>query len=208
MPKIVDYAERRSQIAAATWRVIARRGITGATMRDIAAEAGFSNGALKPYFATKHELLRATFEYVFQRTNERVRQVTAQRSGFSAVLAFGREVLPLDADRRDEARAVIAFWQEAALDAALASTHSESMVVWRRWVIGWIEEAVAAGWARTELRPAVAAEVLLGFLLGSQITTSIDAAGQGDGPAPMDVQLEAIVDSWRAQAPAESDPGQ
>lgn len=199
MPKIVDYAERRKEIAAATWRVVAGRGITGATMRDIAAEAGFSNGALKPYFSTKHDLLRATFEYVFSRTNDRVREVTRHRTGLEAVLAFGREVLPLDADRRDEARAVIAFWQEAALDPVLAGTHTDSMRVWRGWLADWIGEAREAGRVRPSLRVPVAVEVLLAFLIGTQITTTIDHAEQQ--AELMEVELEAIVDAWRAVAP-------
>ena len=39
MPKIVDWDERRDEILSATWRVIARDGIDGATIRAIAKEA-------------------------------------------------------------------------------------------------------------------------------------------------------------------------
>ena len=38
MPKIVDHAERRSEIAAAVWRVIGAGGIGAATVRAVAAE--------------------------------------------------------------------------------------------------------------------------------------------------------------------------
>ena len=55
MPKIVDHERRRAEIVQTTWRVIARRGLDGATLREVAAEAGYANGALKPYFPAKSD---------------------------------------------------------------------------------------------------------------------------------------------------------
>ena len=72
MPKIVDHDARRLELVEVTWKVIARRGFDGVTLRDIAAEAGFANGALKPYFPTRASLIRATFSHVFGRTNSRI----------------------------------------------------------------------------------------------------------------------------------------
>jgi AcrR family transcriptional regulator len=46
MPKIVDWDARRDEILSATWRVIVRDGIAGATVRAIAREAGCSPGIL------------------------------------------------------------------------------------------------------------------------------------------------------------------
>ena len=78
MPKVVDHGQRRQELVEATWRIIARHGLSGATMRQIAAEAGFANGALKPYFPTKAELVEATYAFVFDRTNRRVEVAKAQ----------------------------------------------------------------------------------------------------------------------------------
>ncbi|NUP73233.1 MAG: TetR family transcriptional regulator, partial [Sinomonas sp.] len=63
MPKIVDHDQRRLELVDALWRIVAERGLDGATMREIAAEAGFANGALKPYFPTKDRLLDFAFEH-------------------------------------------------------------------------------------------------------------------------------------------------
>ncbi len=57
MPKIIDHEKRRKQIAEATWRTILERGMEGATVRNIAQEAGLSLGALRHYFTTQDELL-------------------------------------------------------------------------------------------------------------------------------------------------------
>jgi AcrR family transcriptional regulator len=195
VPKIVDHDARRHELMDSAWRVIARYGVNGATLREIAAEAGFANGALKPYFPTKRDLLLATYSHVFERTNDRVRAVVAQRDGLGAVLAFGREVLPLDAERLDEARVVIAFWQEALLDRELAAANARSVQVWREWITGWLEEASSGGRLRDGLRIPVAVQTLLSFLLGSQVSACLDSGARG-GDA-LQVQLEALVDSWR-----------
>ena len=50
MPKIVDHDERSLELVDATWRIIARQGMERGTMREMAIEEGFANGALKPYF--------------------------------------------------------------------------------------------------------------------------------------------------------------
>ena len=62
MPKIVDVEQRRAELADAAARLIARSGIEAATMREVAAEAGLTTGALTHYFADKHELLLTTFQ--------------------------------------------------------------------------------------------------------------------------------------------------
>lgn len=72
MPKIVDHSERKSNIAEATWRVIIHQGIKGATVRNIAAEAGVSLGALRHYFSTQHELLVFAMNLVKERVTARI----------------------------------------------------------------------------------------------------------------------------------------
>ncbi len=45
MPKVIDHDQRRRDIIDVTWKLIVKGGIEAATMREIAAEAGFANGA-------------------------------------------------------------------------------------------------------------------------------------------------------------------
>ncbi|NKX50543.1 TetR family transcriptional regulator, partial [Arthrobacter deserti] len=99
MPKIVDHDQRRGELVNATWRIIARGGMEGATMREIAAEAGFANGALKPYFPPKDDLLTFAFGHVFNQTNRRMAAATAGLEGLAALRAYCHEILPLDEER-------------------------------------------------------------------------------------------------------------
>lgn len=187
MPKIVDHERRREEIVQTTWRVIARRGLDGATLREVAAEAGYANGAIKPYFPAKADLMEATFRHVFSRTNARSSAATEGLTGLAALRAFCLEVLPLDADRLDEARVVIAFWQQALHDPAQAEVNDAAMLQWRSDIRGWLAEARGAvdgaadgdcdGAADGERPPVeVAAETLLTFLLGAQVAAVFDPA--------------------------------
>lgn len=73
VPKVVDHDQRREELARAVWAVIARAGVEGATVRAVAAEAGWSMGALRYYFATQDGLLRFALEVMLRRTPERLR---------------------------------------------------------------------------------------------------------------------------------------
>ncbi|MCP2262900.1 TetR/AcrR family transcriptional regulator [Promicromonospora thailandica] len=59
MPRIVDHAERRTQIVHALWLVIAQQGIEGVSLRHVAAAAGVSTGRIQHYFGTKEALVLA-----------------------------------------------------------------------------------------------------------------------------------------------------
>lgn len=191
MPKIVDHDERRLELVDATWRIIARLGIEGATMREIALEAGFANGALKPYFPTKDTLLEFAFGHVFNRTNQRIATVVEGKSGLSALRAFCLEVLPLDEERINEARIVIPFWQKAVNDPQKAEIHQQSMDEWLAAIRQYLGEARDAGDVNTAVDDDTLASQLLNMLLGAQIGAAL-ATGPGAGPGLAD-QLEGFL---------------
>ncbi|MGZ4663339.1 MAG: TetR/AcrR family transcriptional regulator [Arthrobacter sp.] len=191
MPKIVDHDERRLELVDATWRIIARLGIEGATMREIALEAGFANGALKPYFPTKDTLLTFAFGHVFNRTNERIREVTAGKTGIPALRAFCIEVLPLDSERVHEARIVVPFWQKAINDPQKAAIHLESMAQWHALILGYLVEARKQGELNAAVDDSAIAGHLLNMLLGAQIAAALAPDGLAD-PGLSD-QLEAFL---------------
>ncbi|WP_285247913.1 TetR/AcrR family transcriptional regulator [Pseudarthrobacter sp. efr-133-R2A-89] len=178
MPKIVDHDERRLELVDATWRIIARQGLESATMREIAMEAGFANGALKPYFPTKDTLLEFAFSHVFNRTNQRIARVTAGKAGLEALRAFCLEVLPLDEERINEARVVIPFWQKAVSDPRKADIHRESMAEWLATIRRYLEEARNSGDLTAGVADSVLAGQLLNMLLGAQIEAALAPEGQ------------------------------
>ena len=169
MPKIVDHDQRRLELVDATWRIIAQHGIEGATMREIATEAGFANGALKPYFPTKDHLITFAFGHVFSRTNQRIASAVANEVGLGAMRAFCQEVLPLDEDRINEARIVIPFWQKTLTDPSKAALHDTSMNQWRSALEGYLRQARDRGEVTAGVQDEDIVNQLMSMLLGAQI---------------------------------------
>ena len=120
MPKIVDHEERRRELAAAVWRVIARDGVEGVSIRDVAAEADWSPGALRHYFKTKDELLQFAARLVYERVYQRLAVRRDAGTLTEAIRGVLTEVLPLDADRRTEAAIWLAFVGRGLVDENIA----------------------------------------------------------------------------------------
>ncbi|MFC6356962.1 TetR/AcrR family transcriptional regulator [Luethyella okanaganae] len=121
MPKVVDHEAHRAELAAAVWRVIGRGGMSSATVRAVAAEAGVSPGALRHYFSDQAGLLRFAAEMMTQRVVERLRGHMAEGdTGRELSQRLLEEMLPLDEDRRIEVIVWLEGLSQARLDPQLA----------------------------------------------------------------------------------------
>ena len=101
MPKIVDHAERRSEILEATRRVILKHGLGAVTMRNIATEAGSSTGLVNHYFADKSCLLVATLEASGATFDRRLGEhVAGKAPGRASIRALLEGALPFDDAQR------------------------------------------------------------------------------------------------------------
>jgi len=139
MPKIVDHEQRRRDILEATWRVIAQKGIEAATIREIAREAGFSNGVLSHYFTNKEDILISAHKLAFQRVYERAAIANEGATGIAAVRTALYEALPLDDERRIEAILDVSFWSQALVNDRLNAVRRDSIVAGREWWIGMLQ---------------------------------------------------------------------
>lgn len=174
MPKQVDHEQRRIEIVEATWRIIARGGFAAATMREIAAEAGFANGGLKHYFANKDELLVAAFQRTFYRINERAALDTGDKTGLAAIRALCMQMLPLDDERRVESRVTVAFWDRAASNPVLMKVHADSHAIWRNFFEQHLELARATGEIHEDVATALVVDELLWLTTGLQVVPLLD----------------------------------
>ena len=107
MPKQVDADQRRGELAAATRRVILRCGLEGATLREVAGEAGWSIGVLAHYFETKDELLRYSLAdpaWVMNQFD------SIEPDGLASVRRIIERLLPLSVEMRDMWAVWMAFW--------------------------------------------------------------------------------------------------
>ncbi|MCM3758555.1 TetR family transcriptional regulator [Sporosarcina aquimarina] len=110
MPKIVNHDERKNTIAEAMWRVILDKGMEGATVRNIAEEAGLSLGALRYYFKTQDDLLVYAMDLVRERAKKRIEKILLQSlSPKELVIAMILEIVPVNTDTRIEMEVWFAF---------------------------------------------------------------------------------------------------
>lgn len=141
MPKIVDHDARRELIIDATWRLIERGGFQRATMREIAADAGFAHGALQRFFPNKESLLAAAFVRAHTRTNARAAVALEGQRGLAALRALCVEIMPVLEDSPRESRVVVAFWDRAIQQDDLWQAHRENALAWRAQMKTFLEQA-------------------------------------------------------------------
>lgn len=195
MPRRVDRDQRRAEIVDAYLRLVARSGVAGATSRALAVEAQIAAGALWHYFAGLDDVLRAAFERVYRETNARIDSAVAGLRGLAAVEGMAAEVLPHDAQTRDEAAIAVSFW---GLLPAHADFRAYTLEVERDWnarLAAHLAEAVADG----ELVPATPVPELSDTLLS--VFDAAQVRGVQDSPVAdpgrQRAMRERLLDPWR-----------
>lgn len=148
-------SERREEILAIAARLIARRGYSATTVRDIAEEAGILSGSLYHHFASKEamleEILHGFMDRLLTRYDEIATSVTDPRAGIDALIECSFETI----DR--EPAAVGLYQNEAAFLATqpgfeFLATDSERIAkIW----IDQLRSGQESGVFRAEGDPAV-----------------------------------------------------
>lgn len=127
MPKIVDHEARRRDIARAVFALVEREGVSGASVRAVAAEGGWSMGAVRYYFDNQDDLLAFAVRVMEERVSERaVTIIRTTPPSIDRAEQLLSTMLPLDADRAGEVRIWAAFmtWARAGelLDEVRSAT--------------------------------------------------------------------------------------
>ncbi|HMP55060.1 MAG TPA: TetR family transcriptional regulator C-terminal domain-containing protein [Novosphingobium sp.] len=120
----IDHDQRRATIAQLTIDLVAREGIEAATIRRIAASAGFSTTAVTHYFADKQDLLAWAYQVLASEGEWRFE--AARRDNPDDPVAALMTMVPWCPVNVRRWKAYLAFWDQAARDAELAGllTHS------------------------------------------------------------------------------------
>jgi AcrR family transcriptional regulator len=168
MPKLVDHELRRREIVDGVWRLIARKGFDGTTMRDLAAEMGLAYGAVNYYFPTKDDVLIASYEHVFKRTQDRFDQKVGNRRGMAALRLLAGEMMPIGDDARLEARILLPFWERCASSERFSAVNLAGLAGVSQLFHQYLDQAADAGETRQELERGPAAKALLTLISGAQ----------------------------------------
>ena len=169
MPKIVDWEARKDEILQATWRVIARDGLSRTTVRAIAREADCSLGILSHYFDDKMDILASALLLCHRRVRERTEKKVVGLNGMSALRIAMLEALPLDAERQLEAHIEVSFWGRILSDARLSELGQLEVNLLASRLRGHHNAARAAGELREDLNLDLATQELLVLIDGVSV---------------------------------------
>src|SRR5271156_5439795 len=134
MPKIVDHAQRRDDIAHVACQVVASYGFEQATVARIARAAGYTTGMVAHYYESKQDIILAALRLILLRIEERL---TRERDSTEAdLISVLSEALAVDAQRFTECAFWMAFWGQVSADQELkrlnAWVHQEYMRLFAR----------------------------------------------------------------------------
>jgi TetR/AcrR family transcriptional repressor of bet genes len=172
----IDHDQRRQDIAAITIDLVAREGMEAATIRRIAAEAGFSTTAVTSYFADKQELLAWAFE-VLAADGERQFEAALAREP-SDILGPLLTMVPWCPANVRRWKAYLAFWDQGARDAELAGLLAQSTDVGLSFVQTLLRRE-AAGQADLE----AVARLLNALIQGLSLQMLVDPAQRNEAAA-------------------------
>src|ERR1700677_2368240 len=148
MPKIVDHARRRDEIALVACQVVAEHGFEQATVARIARAAGYTTGMVAHYYDSKQDIILAALRLILKRIEERL---TRERDGGDAnLLSVLSEAIAIDAQRFTESAFWLAFWGQMSADPKL-----KRLNVWvHREYMRLFERCFAEYWSEWKSLPA------------------------------------------------------
>ncbi|MER5637994.1 helix-turn-helix domain-containing protein [Kitasatospora sp. NPDC002227] len=145
-------ASRRTSILEAAARVIARRGVRGLRVEELAAEAGVSTALIYYHFKDRTGILRQTLEFI----NDRAGSYTTERDPAAPPLTPREELehtLLLELQGGDQVRENSTAWGELRASAVFEDALREDLA---RATLVWVQE-VAELLGRVEpMAPATA----------------------------------------------------
>jgi len=183
MPKIVDHAKRRDEIALVACQVVADHGFERTTVARIATAAGYTTGMVAHYYKSKQDIILAALRLILKRIEERL---TRERdAGEANLLSVLSEAMPIDAQRVTECAFWMAFWGQVSADPKLkrlnAWVHREYMRLFAR--------CFAEYWPQWHTRtPEVRDQVLRSVVICMNGITASAVTSPRDWPAQLQIE--------------------
>ncbi|GLH96546.1 TetR/AcrR family transcriptional regulator [Phytohabitans aurantiacus] len=166
LSRATDRQQKRRRIAEAVCLLADEHGMDGVTLRDVAARAGVSMGAVQRCFGTKDEMLLFALGHISERVTERIAGGSTNAGDLTRVAA---EIALLDPAYQHEARVWLAFVARAAVSPLLADVlrrNYELVEVMLERLVSALGVTDARGQARALLALAdgLTTHVLVGYL--------------------------------------------
>jgi AcrR family transcriptional regulator len=208
VPRQVDHLERRRQIAEAVWRLAGRGGLENVTLRQVAAEAGFSPRLLQYYFGTRNDLLLGALEILNSDAEQQARVRVSALGSAPGMRAIVRgvlmELLPIDSERRSRYLVHVAYFIRFLHDPSLRSAVQGTSPSVEELVADLIVEAQRLNEADRAVDAKGEADLLVAATEGLQAQVLLEQRTPDEAIAIIERQLARI---FKTDNPVTADPG-
>ncbi len=198
-------AATRARLLDAAAKVYAARGFAGATLDDVAEEAGLTKGAVYGHFGSKDNLLVALMEeYLAAEIAEQVGLFDRGETTWKRPLAGSDRWMDELEEDPSAFRLLVEFWLAAGRDEALRERFAGGFEALRQTFAEFGSES--AGDAGIAMPPAAArhvANVFLALSIGMGFLRVVDP--ERVSPALLGTALSAIVRSCERDADLRAD---
>jgi AcrR family transcriptional regulator len=182
-------AQTRQDLLDAAARVIARRGLNGASVEAVSEEAGFSTGAVYSNFESKEALFLALYEERIKRRRRELREAVERAGGRRAgLVAAAGDVSAALGRERDW----FLLYFEFALHAARNPTFARRFKAVREEGLAELAEGITAGLEHAGIDPPIAASDLARAVRAVSYGLALD--GLVDGGEEREALLGQILE--------------
>ena len=161
-------ARTRARLLEAAAQVYARRGFAGATLEEVASEAGFTKGAVYGHFGSKENLLLALVEeYLAGQVDRADGLFDRDRATWERPLAGSDRWMERVQENPDRFRLFVELWVYAQRDESLRKRLASGLAVLRATFARFAADSSAdAGFDAPAGVPEQFANVMLGLGVG------------------------------------------
>ena len=196
-------AQTRARLLEAAAQVYARRGFAGATLEEVASEAGFTKGAVYGHFGSKENLLLALVEeYLAGQVAEQMMLFDRDRATWERPLAGSERWMDRVQENPDRFRLFVELWVYAQRDDRLRRRLAGGLAALRATFARFAADSSAdAGFDAPAGVPEQFANVMLGLGLGLSILklSEPEAVSSGLLGTTLSVLIRATESSAQAQ---------
>ena len=190
MPKKVDRTVRREAFLAAAYSMIKKHGISGVTARAVAAEAGFTTGALVHYVKSMDELLVEASEYSARDVRANMLEAEEEPNALEALRGVLYLALASDADKRGNWNFFLGFWERSVHNAAVRKVTHLRYEEWLKRLSRLIRRAIEEGGLGKDVDVTLAARSAVALIDGIAIQVL------RSGKPPSTQTQRQLVDLW------------
>ena len=166
-------AKRLEEVTDAAWQVIAKNGLDGASMREIAHHLGVTTGTLTHYFRKKDDLLEFALQEVTTRVGDRLKDALDGPPS-SKLSRIVEALLPTEKARRDNQIVWLTFITVAFTKKFLKKHTRTKLVDLRSSLIEAVIEDRELSGHQSSISPEDEADMILCFTDGLGVHTIVD----------------------------------